>query len=579
MIIYQKKIVKDFIITEDCIQTKSTYPNTKRDIDSDYHSIINIHQFYGINSKKNKGKIKKLKSDRHTLSGSQIIINNDIIEKYMPKAIKTVLIKFAKPLEQSHKYNYINDFKTYYSTNSCNNQFNNNNKFNDFKVTEINNPYNQEIKINRRTSFEKNIMSTNLYSVYGIHNDDNINKRTRNKSVNSNNKDSINNTINSMKNGSNKIYRKSFCIDKNKYFGRNFNKNVRAKTNPKSKPIKIFKKQLIRNLSSPDIYNIINVEKYKTRNNPMTEREFINEYDHYSNTKTYKNLYNYRNYNSVNNFYSNEAKSINMHDNYNTQDNNNINMVIMNSNLKKYYKHKNRRNKADIELEISRKNEEFSLKYKVPKLNLRKKSASFSNINNNKRIHNNTINNIKNINKNKSSKLKEHKKEKSSKKKHNNNLLNRINISKRESKKATINYEQKKCEKNKIYTYRNKLEKNSRKKSLSKNKNSKNKKQKTNYSKSKNKGKSFRSKNTKKINTENIGFNINKNIKSIKSIPLKLTSLNNIDITDKCICSLNDDIRNRIRNPIASNIVFINKKNFELWNDLIRIYKKNGKYH
>ena len=52
MIIYQKKIVKDFIITEDCIQTKSTYPNTKRDIDSDYHSIINIHQFYGINSKK-----------------------------------------------------------------------------------------------------------------------------------------------------------------------------------------------------------------------------------------------------------------------------------------------------------------------------------------------------------------------------------------------------------------------------------------------------------------------------------------------------------------------------------------------
>jgi hypothetical protein len=575
MIIYQKKIVKDFIITEDCIQTKSTYPNTKRDIDSDFHSIINIHQFYGINSKKNKGKMRKVNSDRHTMSRSQIIINNDIIEKYMPKTIKTVLIKFTKPLEQSHKSNYINDlnYKTYNSTNSYNNQFTNNNKFNDLKVSEINDPYNQEIKINRRSSFDKNIMSTNLYSVYAINKDDNFNKRTRNKSVNLKNKDSIYNTINSMKNGSNKIYRKSFCLDKHKNFGRNFNKNARAKTNPKSKPIKIFKKQLIRNISSPDIYNLINLEKFQTRNNPITEREFINGYDHYLNTNTYKNLYKYRNYNSVNNFYSNEAKSINIHDNYNTQDNNYTNKVKMNSNLKKYYNYKNKRNKEDIEIEISRKNEEFSLKYKVPRLNLRKKSASFSNINNN------AINNIKNMNKNKSSKLKQHKKEKSSKKKHNNNLLNRINISKRESKKTTINYEQKKCEKYKIFTYRNKLEKKSKKKSLSKNKSSKCKKQKTNYSKSKNKGKSFRSKNTKKINTENIGFNINKDIKSIKSIPLKLTSLNNINITDKCISSLNDNIRNRIRNPIASNIVFINKKNFELWNDLIRIYKKNGKYH
>jgi hypothetical protein len=65
------------------------------------------------------------------------------------------------------------------------------------------------------------------------------------------------------------------------------------------------------------------------------------------------------------------------------------------------------------------------------------------------------------------------------------------------------------------------------------------------------------------------------NVNIIKSIPLKLKKQNDIDIEYQNI--INVPINNN-KNEILSNIVFINKKDFELWNDLARIYDKNGKF-
>ena len=53
----------------------------------------------------------------------------------------------------------------------------------------------------------------------------------------------------------------------------------------------------------------------------------------------------------------------------------------------------------------------------------------------------------------------------------------------------------------------------------------------------------------------------------------------NQNINNKYIKNSNDVSNNFTKNrEIASNIVFINKKDFGLWNDLTRIYDNNGKY-
>ena len=80
----------------------------------------------------------------------------------------------------------------------------------------------------------------------------------------------------------------------------------------------------------------------------------------------------------------------------------------------------------------------------------------------------------------------------------------------------------------------------------------------------------------KNIDAHNREYNVNThNVNIIKSIPLKLKKQNDLDIDNQNI--INVPINNN-KNEILSNIVFINKKDFELWNDLSRIYDKNGKF-
>ena len=232
MNIYRKKIVKEkeYIFNEDCVQTKSTNPNSKPDNESDISSNLNIRKFYGINSTKIKKNEKTEKNNRNYRSKSQILDNKEIIKKYTPKAIKTVLIKFKKPLEQNNNIGNLN-YKTYYS-----------NKFYKPKETNINNIKNEfkALEIECSLNNIQNLINyynsnTNNPSSFFIPSKDNKTKKlTRNKSVMLNNKFiNIDNENNNMNVSFNTIYKKNYCLDKHKNFGGNFKNKKRSNTNYK----------------------------------------------------------------------------------------------------------------------------------------------------------------------------------------------------------------------------------------------------------------------------------------------------------------------------------------------------------
>ena len=225
MNIYQKKIVKEkeYIFYEDCVKTKSTYPNSKPDIDSEIHSNFNIRQLYGINSRKINKNNNILKNNRHPRSKSQIINDRRKNSKYNPKGIKTVLIKFNKPIDQNcnekEKSNINNNFsndikyKTYFTEKFYNK--NNKDKLDAQKLL-INN---KENIINVDLSFENLNNNSNVISFYLPYQEK---KNTRNKSVILQN-EYFSNTNNSINSSFNSIYKKSFCVDKHKNYGKSYN--------------------------------------------------------------------------------------------------------------------------------------------------------------------------------------------------------------------------------------------------------------------------------------------------------------------------------------------------------------------
>jgi len=607
MNIYQKKIVKEkeFFFNEDCIQTKSTYPNSKPDSNSLIHSNINIRKFYGINSNKiNKNANKK---NSHPRSKSQIITNKERMEHSTPKEIKTVLIKLKKPFDQNNNNNYMDNinYRTQYVNKFYKKKFFNinniNNISNEFKTLEVQSSHNKKNTINKNMSFKKKNYNINIFSSYRQNNNDNIEKRkkpTRNKSVILNNEDN---------NSFNNIYKKSFCLDKHKNYGGNFKNKERSRTNPKINHNKSFKKKLMINNISPPIHNLMNIEDIQTLNNVNFNILNKNTF-HYANTNGYQNLNLNRNFNNINNSNNlNRKKNINIQYDLSivqAKDNkmNNNSILISNDCLKE------KRN--DIEFEICKNNEDLpskknKLKVKnIPPLNFKNNIQNTANIINmdskdiphidflnNKYLnnYNNTsskINITKNKNNNNILTFEEPLNDEYSIKNY-SNLLNLVNISDKESKINNINHAQNNpAIEGIIDDYISKIEKNKPKIKVKKTSNN-NKKLNMQKIKSKSKGKIFKNNSTKNIGIENERYNINinnnnKNISQIKSIPLKLNNSNNIYINNQNKNNKfmnnpkNIDIKNN--NDVVSNIIFINKKDFELWNDLKRIYENNGKY-
>ena len=100
-------------------------------------------------------------------------------------------------------------------------------------------------------------------------------------------------------------------MDKHKNFGGNFKNKERSKTNPKIKIIKEFKKQLLtKNLSCPNIYNLINIEDIQSPNNKIINRGYENNFQ-YANTNAFSNANINLNYNNdFNKTISNRIKNI-----------------------------------------------------------------------------------------------------------------------------------------------------------------------------------------------------------------------------------------------------------------------------
>ena len=279
MNIYQKKIVKEkeFILNDICTQTKSTNLNSMPDIDSDIKSNINIRQFYGINTKKSEKSDKISKNNRQNRSKSLIMTKEDMIEKYIPKEIKTVLIKFKKPLEQNNNNNNLEQLKnkTYY-TNKFHTTKNTNNEFKKIEYSPIINNRQNIIKFEplHHNINNYNNYNTNLFSLYAQRQNNHKNhKFTRNKSVIIENKDMKSDNI-SMNTSFNTIYKKSYCLDKHKNYGGNFKNKDKGKDKDKDRSqTNSYIKQnencnqknkdnnlIIKNISAPNIFNIAKVQ-------------------------------------------------------------------------------------------------------------------------------------------------------------------------------------------------------------------------------------------------------------------------------------------------------------------------------
>ena len=578
MNIYRKKIVKEkeYIFNEDCVQTKSTNPNSKPDNESDISSNLNIRKFYGINSTKIKKNEKTEKNNRNYRSKSQILDNKEIIKKYTPKAIKTVLIKFKKPLEQNNNIGNLN-YKTYYS-----------NKFYKPKETNINNIKNEfkALEIECSLNNIQNLINyynsnTNNPSSFFIPSKVNKPKKlTRNKSVMLNNKFiNIDNENNNMNVSFNTIYKKNYCLDKHKNFGGNFKNKKRSNTNYKininksNSYIKNDKNLILNNISSLDIKNSF-ISRINYENSHAINFPKINNNKNNGNRKDNNNIqYNLsiikdktNNIDDINDFiYINENKE----------------EKRFNIDIKKC------KNKEDASLKNNK------LKKYIPPLNI-KNNIQNSNIIDikvlsQKKVHNNKYLNMDNIanqinlakykNNDNIITFEEPVTDKYSIKKNKINLVNLINISEQYTKRDSDN-NRRKSEKNNIDNYLNKMENNKTNIKIKKNNSKKVNAQKE---KGKIKKKAYRTDSTRKIETDNISYNIN-NINKIKSIPLKLNNLNNMFTNErnnfnKCTNIFSNPNDNKInKNEIDENVVIIGKNDFRLWKDLTRIYDNIAKY-
>ena len=556
MNIYQKKIVKEkeYIFNEDCVQTKSTNPNSKHDNESDINSKLNSRKYLGINSKPDQKIQKNENNNRLYRSKSLITDNKEKNKKYIPKAIKTVLIKFKKPLEQNNILNNIN-YKTYYSNKFYKpKEINLNNLKNEFTALEI-----EQSLLSKRHSLITNY-NTNEFPFFIPYNDNKNNKLTRNKSVIlKNNKyiiiDNENNNINK---SFSTIYKKNYCLDKHKNFGGNFKNKKRSNTNYKTNinksnyNIKYPKNLMLNNIYSLNIKNSF----ISNCNNNCKEKINENENPQKINKKENNNIQ----YN-LSIIKDNKNNNMNMND-----------FIYQNENKKEI---KTCRNKEGLSLKKNK------LKKDIPHLNFQNYNHNISSIIKNMsqkkfykylNAYNNT-NQTKNIKKNIIT-FEEPITDKYSMKK-NINLVNLINISGQCTKRENLS-NKKNDENNKVEKYLNKKDNNRPNIKIKKN----NSKKKTNQKeKSKIKGKVFRTMSTKKIETENVSFNIN-NINKIKSIPLKLNNLITKERNDYNQSINISSIPNNkiIKNEINENVVIISKNDFRLWNDLTRIYDNIGKY-
>ena len=594
MNIYQKKIIKEkeYIFNEEFVQTKSTYTTSKQEIDSDVHSNLNIKQFSGKKVNQVNERNNNKNTSRLPRSKSQIIEDKD---KYVPNQIKTVLIQFKTPIkqffnenEQNNKIKELN-YKTFYTD-----------KFYNKKNIS---PYNQIKKENNKfidISFDRNnYYNNNLIPPYIPYYKD---KFTRNKSFILKNEffsnnDSINNSSNTL------LYKKSFCLDKHKNYGGNFKYKERSKTNPRIKPTKSsnnikYKKNIImKNISFSNIQKIMNESNLEnTIYRKVSPKVYETNSNLFQQPKT--NINSYKNLNS----YTNIDRRCKMENN-NLQSNSSITQEEKNKDMitgKKAEK----TDENNIYLKFDKTEQESlnninKIKMKnIQKFNFKKNIHNSSNINDNdnissmnniseqKHLNNRTSTSQTNINKykNNNSTLKELNNDTNSNSMKNNsknkgNLLNFVNISEQITKRNNIKTIYKNSELDKINNYMNKKEnnkiikmkKNSNINNHMNNNNIRNKKLNNSKAKIKNKGKIFRTNSAKNIECENSKY-------EIKSIPLKLFG-NNQNKNNKNISEYNKANYNiQDKNKIAANVIFINKKDFSLWNDLTRIYDHNGKF-
>ena len=616
MNIYQKKIVKEkeYIFIDDCIPTKSIFLNSKPNNDSAIKPNINIRKFYGINSNQNQNQ-KKEKNNRQHRSKSLILTNKEMIEKYIPKEIKTVLIKFKKPLDQNNDIESLNH-KTYYTNKFHKNKEKSiNNLNNDFKTLEYGSSLNNNPNIiNIDMSIENNNYKTNLYSYYIPFQENNkLNKHTRNKSALLKN-EYIKFDNNSMNNSFNTIYKKSYCLDKHKNFGGNFKNKERSKTNSKIK-IKIdknnncFKKNkkiMIKNISAPNIHKISSISDILSthcQNNLNKNKIFFENI----NSNNYHNINTNRNISIILNNNANDMNN-KIKKNYikNNLSNNNEN-ILMNTNANNIQNNKNK--KCNLEIEFFKNDDNSSyiknkLKIKnIPPLNFQNNIQNSSNTNiidigiDTRDMQHRSLYNKRNYNRNNSRQIFSNKNKNSNtitfeesmndiysmrnNVKNRGNLINLIDISEQDTKRDNQQYNKRKIEIDKESNYENKIGKNKSKIKIKKS----NIKKVNKKPKNKIKGKIFRTNSTQKIETENNPYNINNiyKINQIKSIPLKLKYLNNMEIyskenNNKYINNFTKKIKNLQNiNDINTNLLIINEKDFTIWKDLMENFNKYKK--
>jgi hypothetical protein len=330
---------------------------------------------------------------------------------------------------------------------------NNLNDINNDKTIEIYKSNNREndVKKNKNKSCENinyfyNTSKSGFLKKHINDNIDKINKYTRNKCALLNNEDSM---------SSHNIYKKSFCLDKHKNYGGNFKnkERSRSRTNPKLLHNKTFKKKLLtKNISTPNIHSLINTEEIQNLSKGKINFKKKNIFQ-YLNTKVYQKINNSRNYNDININNMSAVKKINMqYDLFINKDNKmKINQISTNND---FFKEK----ENNIEIEISKNNEIISpkknkLKIKnIPPLNFTKNLQGITNnsiIDESKdKVCNdffqykyliNNTNTYSKINTNKHKKniitFEEPLNDEYSMK-NNNNLLNLVDISERETKKG-----------------------------------------------------------------------------------------------------------------------------------------------
>ena len=247
MYIYQKKIVKenDLFFFDDLAQrmkyiTKNIKPNIN--VEAQPSNIIRNYCGFGSQLLKNE-------NNRHFRSKSQIYNVSPIMNTLIPKEIKTIIIKLDNQKESKNP-----------DINNKNNNF------------DIKSNYSKTIYDNKSYSAKQNKNEINMRnSDYNDYNDYNTNyislfipepkKRvTRNKSViitNSVGKNENNRTNISLTG----VYKKSFCIDKPNRIKVNKERSTTApkeKLNMMEKNEK-FNKKIIKNISTPNIHNIIDL--------------------------------------------------------------------------------------------------------------------------------------------------------------------------------------------------------------------------------------------------------------------------------------------------------------------------------